>query len=265
MDVLFSVAAAGSAIAGLWDLKTTEVPDELPMVMSAVGLFYWFIASLLAESVMPFALSLLSGLAFLVPGLLLYRAGKWGEADAWVPASVLFMVPVLGNVPILFDYVVNFCIVSSAYMIVYSVALGVANPRVFGLLAKDVMGSRAFIGIAGFATLSLAVSLYLGMMPEYAFLVFSITTLLALFWRYALTIEKHVFRKEISVKELREGDVLDGMVWRGLTKEEITDIRKEKKKVTIKEGVRFVPVYFFALVVTAVYGNVIVAVLGGIW
>lgn len=263
MNILFPLAAAGSAIAGLWDLKTTEVPDELPVAMSAFGLFYWFVASLFAESIAPFVLSLLSGLAFLVPGLLLYRAGKWGEADAWVPASILFMVPVLSNAPILFDYAVNFSIVSSAYMIVYSLALGAMNPEVFSLLVKDAKDNKAFHWVVGLVGVLLVVSLSLGITPEYAFSVFAITSLLAVFWRYALVIEKHVFRKEISSAQLREGDVLDDMVWRGMTKEEVADIKRKKKKVIIKEGVRFVPVYPITLIMTAVYGNVIVAVLGG--
>lgn len=264
MDILFSLATAGSAIAGLWDLKTTEVPDELPVAMSAFGLFYWFIASLAAESIAPFVLSLLSGMAFLVPGLLLYRAGKWGEADAWVPASILFMVPVLGNVPILFDYVINFCIVSSAYMIVYSLALGAMRPEVFTLLVKDAKGSKVFHGVVGFAGALLVASLYFRMAQEYAFSIFAITSLLALFWRYALVIEKHVFRKEISSAQLREGDVLDGMVWRGLTRKEVADIKKKNKKVVVKEGVRFVPVYPIALIMTAVYGNITAALLEGL-
>ena len=39
LEILFLVVAfIGSTAAGLYDLKTTEIPDEIPYTMMAVGI-----------------------------------------------------------------------------------------------------------------------------------------------------------------------------------------------------------------------------------
>jgi len=56
--------------------------------------------------------------------------------------------------------------------------------------------------------------------------------------------------KKVKISELREGDVLlDFKVWRGITKEEIEDLKRRRVKyVFIKEGVRYAPTFLFSLI-----------------
>ncbi|MBS3054509.1 MAG: prepilin peptidase [Candidatus Aenigmarchaeota archaeon] len=258
---LLLFAFIGSAAAGLWDLRTTEVPDEIPVLMSAAGLFYWFMASLAMENIYPFVLSLSSGLAFLVPGMILYKQGKWGAADAWVPASVMFLLPAYNGQPLLADYILNFLIVSSAYMIIYSLILGAMNRQVFSLFVKDLASNRwtkiillAYAGVIGilayiFAQKGASVT---PLLISYFTVVF-----LVAFWRYATVVESNVFRKTVNAAAVKEGDVLEDMIWIGLTKEQAESVRKKGGKAVIKEGVRFVPVFPITLVVTALYGNLL--------
>jgi len=261
MFELWIPALIASAAAGLWDLKTTEVPDEIPVVMSAVGLFYWCVASLQAESIYPFAVSLASGMAFLAPGLILYKAGKWGAADAWVPASVMFLLPIYGGKMMLADYAFNFFVVSSAYMIVYSIILGAMNRHVFPLFVKDFVASRsALMMILGYAVIvAILAYLFVQKGASLAPLGYSFASVafLVAFWRYATVVEANVFRKTIDAARVREGDVLEDMIWIGLTKAQAEDVRKKGGKVVIKEGVRFVPVFSLTLAATLLYGNLV--------
>ncbi|MBI4019536.1 MAG: prepilin peptidase [Candidatus Aenigmarchaeota archaeon] len=258
---LLLLAFIGSAAAGLWDLRTTEVPDEIPILMSAIGLFYWFMAALIAEDIYPFMLSLCSGLAILVPGLILYKHGKWGAADAWVPASVMFVLPAYNGQPLLVNYILNFFVVSSVYMIIYSLILGIRNRRVFSLFVKDIISNRwakiillayaGVIGVLAYIFMQKATSVT-PLLISYLTVVFVVA-----FWRYATVVESNVFRKTINAGDVKEGDVLEDMIWIGLTKNQAEDIRRKGGKVVIKEGVRFVPVFPITLLITVLYGNLL--------
>ena len=69
-------------------------------------------------------------------------------------------------------------------------------------------------------------------------------------------LEKHVFKKKIPTSRLRVGDVLDKGNWVGLTARQIKLLRGRKRYVVIKDGMRFVPVFVIALVLTLLFGNV---------
>ncbi|MBI4018458.1 MAG: hypothetical protein HY368_02515, partial [Candidatus Aenigmarchaeota archaeon] len=56
--------------------------------------------------------------------------------------------------------------------------------------------------------------------------------------------------------KLKPGDVLEKMIWRGLTREEIREIKRKEKYAVVKEGVRFVPAFALTLVATLLYGNI---------
>lgn len=260
LEIAIAIAVIGSAIAGLWDLKTTEVPDEIPILMAASGLFIWFISALGTGNFSPFILSLLMGTAILAIGWILYKHGKWGGADAWIFAALLYLVPVYNNKIFLLDYLPNLLWVSTLFSIIYAFALGIINRYAFGYFLKDINENVALVvglPLAVSALLSSAYILLPGAPSFPAVNIFILLLLLMVFWRYAKIIETRVFIKRIPVKNLRAGDVLYSMIWRGLTYEEVAKIKKTKKFVTVKEGMRFVPVFFLALVVTLLYGNLL--------
>jgi len=251
------IAVIGSAVAGLWDLKTTEVPDEIPILMVASGLFIWFISAL-SGNTYPFVLSLTIGTAVLVLGLILYKYGKWGGADAWIFAAILYLIPVYNNKTFLLDYLPNLIWVSAAFSVIYAIMLGIINRHIFKHVVRDlrenaivVFGMPVVIA-AGFLAISYTMASFAAPVKEIFLLLLAFT----IFWRYAKIIETRVFTRRIPAKRLRVGDVLDSMIWRGLTPEEVKHIKRTRKFVTIKEGMRFVPVFFIALIVTLLYGNV---------
>lgn len=255
LEMIF-LAVLLSSIAAFWDLLTTEVPDEIPALMISSGVFFWYIRWLNGDAA-AFVYSLLIGTAILAAGLVLYKSGKWGGADAWILAAIFYMVPVVNNRIFLVDYMYNLLIVSSAYTIVYAIILGLLNRNVFRYFLVDLKANARMISVllmclaAGFALI------YLYSLPPPFISITIMFTFLLFFWRYAQAIEKKVFTKRIPAGNLKVGDVLQSMIWRGLTYEEVRKIRKQKKYVVIKEGMRFVPVFPITLIVTLFYGNVL--------
>ncbi len=257
-----------TALAGLWDLRTTEVPDELLAIMVISGISYWLISASITGGFYPLFVSLAIGTVLLALGLMLYKKGQWGGADAWILAAVGYMIPLYGGALFIVPYIMNFFIVSAIYMIAYSVALGMKNPYVFRIFAGDMKKNRRvllipFVFLAFFLFLN-HVTASLGYAAR-AFPVvemFVLLLFLTAFWRYGRAIERHVFRKRIPASRLRAGDVLEDMNWVGLTQRQVAVMKSKRKYVTIKEGVRFVPVFFFSLVVTLLWGNVLFMVLG---
>ena len=68
-------------------------------------------------------------------------------------------------------------------------------------------------------------------------------------------IERRVFKKKIPTGRLSVGDVLENGNWVGLTERQVRKLKREKRYVVIKDGMRFVPVFAIALVLTLLFGN----------
>ena len=158
------------------------------------------------------------------------------------------------------NYLINFFIVSLVYMAVYTIILG-AKHHVFGLFIKELKKSALIVVCVPAAYLAFSFgyvfingytdSIYM------LFWTFLFITAMMLFWVYAKVIEKDVFVRKISTQQLKKGDVLLETKWIGITEDEIAALQKTKRFVTIKDGVRFVPVFAITLVVTMLFGNLL--------
>lgn len=260
---MFAVALTGSLIAGIWDLKTTEIPDEIPTLMAGIGIFFWFVFALTFGSFYVFFMSMAVGLVFLVFGWVLYKAGQWGGGDAKLMAAIGCLVPTMPGAFIFsFSFFSNVFFVGAAYVIAYSVVIGFMNRDIVVSNFVDDLSmkwKRIFMAPVIITAVFLSMMLYFSMI-DFAMLsgLFVSVFLIMVFWRYARVIEKKVFMKEVPASSLREGDVLRGSkIWDGLTAEEAARLRKTRKKYVIKEGVRFGPVFCIALVITIAFGNLV--------
>lgn len=250
------IAIIGSALAGIWDLKTTEVPDPIPMGMAAIGVLYWTGNWVVNSDASSLFISLIVGTALLAAGLLLYRKGQWGGADAWILAAIGYMIPVYNGSIFILPYLLNFMIVSIVYTVVYSIIVGLLHINVFRHVAKDFkQNAKIIVGIIGGA--AIVTLLAANLLPNGLGIIriLPLIVLLVLFWRYARVIEKKVFRKKIPVSKLKVGDVLESSKWVGLTEQEVKKLRRTKRFVIVKDGMRFVPVFAITLVLTLLYGN----------
>jgi hypothetical protein len=273
--ILLAIGLGGFSVAAWLDLRTTEFPDWLPycIIVLAVGVraaFAW-----LQSDPAIVTTAILTGSLFLGFGLALYYTRQWGDGDAWLLGAMGFLfpdetgfVPAAGSgapFPFPVTLLFNFFLISFIYLLVYSFGLGIrsrqASRRFFVELRKDARGMArvAVLFSAGAAALSLGL-LWLGAAP-YMLLPLALSPLVLLsvmfFMRYGRFIERDVFRRNVPVGRLREGDVLASDRWRGLTRKDIESLQRKGGTVEIKEGVRFAPVFVITLPVTLLVGNLL--------
>lgn len=254
-------AFVGLAVASAWDLRTTEVPDELPALMIAAGIFYWFVAALATGDFAPLFYSLALGTTALAFGLILYRRGSWGGADAWLLGAVGYLVPVYSRGLFMPDYIFNLFFAGAGYTILYALALGMMNRHVFPHFWHALRKRALYVLSPLLLLLPVHVLAVHGVNTAPLLAITALLQFLAVFWVYARTVEQRVFRRRVHVSKLRVGDVLEDSIWKGASHGEIAALRKKKRYVIVKEGVRFVPAFLLALVATLLYGNLMMYLL----
>ena len=149
--LLFIVAFIGSTAAGFYDLKTTEIPDEIPYVMIAIGIIGSIIASYLSWSYWPFVYSMVAGLGFLGFGFLMYYLGQWGGGDAKLLVGYGAVLPVFPTIfksvfspvvapwPFILTLWFNISIFGVIFGFLYAVKLAMKNRYKFAPEARKML------------------------------------------------------------------------------------------------------------------------------
>jgi len=276
--ILIIVALVGSAIAGFVDLKTTEIPDEIPYIMMGVGIIAHIIESIVLSSYNPILYSAIAGFGFLLFGFFMYYTGQWGGGDAKLLSALGFLLPTLSSkfsaklfFPFSLSLFFNVFFIGAIYMIVYAIVLAFIEKKIWYTFVHElranskilvILNVAVFILLIGFGVLAIkhffTISFLDLLKIEIKIILLSIG--LFLVWRFSKTVEEVGFKKKIPVSHLKVGDVLlDSKLWEGLTKEQIKEIKKSGKKyVWIKEGVRFGLAFPLALIFTLLIGDGII-------
>jgi len=273
--LFFIVAIIGSAAAGFYDLKTTEIPDEIPYVMIVIGIVGHVIKSYLVWSYWPFLLSSIIGLSYLAFGFIMYYIGQWGGGDAKILSAIGFLVPILPqqlNIELFFPFPLSFFfnlfLVGAIYMVIYAFALSFINKKIWTAFFMDLKANARMILIynsalvASIILMGLLFARYLEFLPLTTFTVLVLTVGITsaglyVLWKFVKAVEVVGFKKRIPVSRLRVGDVPDYFKkWEGISEKEMRKIKKSGKKyIWIKEGVRFAPAFPLALIFTLVFGD----------
>jgi hypothetical protein len=270
--ILLGVSVAGFGLAGYWDLKTTEFPDWLPYAMIVLALGVRGAFSLLTGDFSYIIYSTITGLGFLGFGLLLYWLRQWGDGDAWLLGSLGFLWPDSGGFtysglfPFPATMLFNFFFMAFLYLLAYSLILGLRSRGVPGRFLKELGRSKGELGnvVGGFTVACLGLMGYVawqfGVPLRELLYVLAFPPLLLsvlVFARYGRFVEQNLFRKRIRASELRAGDVLVKDRWRGLTEKEVSKLKAKGGELWIKEGVRFAPVFVITVLVTLLWGNLL--------
>jgi len=263
-EIMFIIAFSGALIAGFWDLKTTEIPDEIPTVMTVLGIFIWYITAFTFGDFVPLLISITLGTVVLIIGWILYKAGQWGGGDAKLLAGIIYLLPFPA---FLFSYVINFFFIALFYLIFYTIILGFMRPKIFGIWFEKLRRDKnTRLGLIIINSLFASIAVLMAIMkvnidPLIVISLWVFVLFMILFLSYAKVIEGNLFRRKIKVKELKIGDVLaSNKRWEGLTADEVREIKKRYKYVEIKEGVRFGLVFAINLIVTLVLGNILLII-----
>jgi hypothetical protein len=274
--IYIALALGGSTVCGVYDLKTTNMLDKLAIAMIISGIGLHALQSLLIGSLMPIILSLAAAGAFFAFGLFMYKAGYWGGGDGEILIAIGALVPYapfqaalsLNSLSFSLDFFINSFIVGGFYSILYAGVIGIANEKVrkaFSTKMKAEAGSMAAMTIGTFVVLTSI----LYMFPASGLLFFpaAMTALLLLMlvlFKFAKVVEETGFYRRIPVSKLKVDDMVGEDLprlkiykkeIRGLTAGEVARIRRAKKFVIVREGVRYSIVFAIALAFTLLFGN----------
>jgi len=278
--ISLTTALIGTTAAAIWDLKTTEVPDQIPYTMIAIALLLFSYQSLVDWSYKPILNSLIPGLMFLGFGFIMYYLGQWGGADALLLSSIGFLLPGFPNFtqtifPYPLTFFINLFLVGAVYMLLYAVVFAFLNKKIFSKFSKELRASSRLLlfGSIGLFIIFFLANYYIAktflyeanysMLLVNSFFPSILTIALFLVWKFAKTVEEYGFKKKIPVSKLKVGDMLlEEKKLVGITEQQLKKIKKSGKRyVMIKEGVRFATAFPLALLFTLYFGDAILLLL----
>jgi len=250
---LFWLFLIGIIIASLQDLERREVDNWLNLFLMVSGFVFIFYKAIFEKDV---SLIFQAGFALVVMfgfmNLFYYgRVFAGGDAKLLVAMTVFFIGVDFNITLINIGVFLLFLMFSgSIYGLVYSVVLYL---RDFDKVNKEIRKgvSHWHLWVLGFGI----VLMLLGFL-DFILLIFGILVfLLPVLYVFAKGLESVSMIREVSGKDLREGDWLVDDVkvkgktinadWDGLSLDDIK-LLKSKKKVKIKDGLPFVPAFLIA-------------------
>jgi Flp pilus assembly protein protease CpaA len=273
-DFLFWFYLFGIIIATMQDLKRREVDNWLNLFLLVGGIvFVLFGALLLGDGDMVFLFGLLLVVSFLVVNAFYYgRVFAGGDAKLLFAMTPFFLGETFFGSLAGFGVWILFLMVSgSVYGLFYSGFLWWKNRRQVNLeIRKQVSGFRfQVVGVLVFGILLML----LGFWNLVFLIVGGCVFVFPFLWVFAKGLERVSFVREVSGKDLREGDWLVNDVvvyrnkekgkrkkivvsadWEGLGLEDLKLLRG-KKKVLIKEGLPFVPAFLIGFILYGFFGG----------
>ena len=262
--LLIAMALAGSLAAGLYDLKTSNIPDSLCVGMIVAGLLIHSYVGIMTGNFSSLVNALMYGGVFLAFGLLMYFTGQWGGGDGELLVAIGVLLPNLTVVSTQFPFAISFFInsffIGAAYSILYSMVLSYKSPMVSKKFLKSLRERNVVVLSATLLALSIA-SLFL---MRIASTIFFLSFLMVIFWKFAKSIDNGFFTR-IPTSKLRVDDMIGEDIpklkiykrlIKGLTKEQVLKIRKVKKYVLVKEGIRYGMVFPLTLIFTLLVGDI---------
>jgi Flp pilus assembly protein protease CpaA len=259
-----AIAIIGSLAAGLYDLKTSNIPDKLCITMIILGLIAHFITGFSTGDFSSLINAFMFGGLFLAFGLLMYFTGQWGGGDGELLVAIGVLLPSSSlahtHFPFALSFFINSFFIGAFYSILYSFVLAYRNPKIAKSFFKGLKGFILIPVLFLFclSILLLAVSQYLASFVSFLFFI------LIVFYNFSKSIEQG-FYKRIPVSKLKVDDMIGEdiprlkiykNVIRGLTKEEVRKIKGIKRYVTIKEGIRYGLVFSLTLLFTLFFGDI---------
>lgn len=262
---LISIAVVWIVFAVFSDFKTREIPNWLNFSLIAFALGARFFYSVFSED-FGFLLQGLAGLAvFFVLHNLFYYGRMFAGGDAKLMLALGPIIPLYNdfskNLGLFADFFIIFFIAGAGYGIIAAVYSASRNfSAVKRKFLEEIRINKKMITLIGAVGIILIVSSVV-IMETLMVYVGIIVLILPILYLYSKAIDGTTLLKKIDSRKLTEGDWLYKNVkagrktiiasWGGVTKSEINEIRKFHKKITIKAGIPFSPVFLVTIIVFA--------------
>ena len=237
-------------VASLQDFKRREIDVWLNLFIFFCGFSYLIFKSLIYNEI-----SFLVNFSFLLVFVFIFvHLIYYGKVFSGGDCSLLFcLTPFFVSINFLdsfknfFFFLVLLFVLGSFYGFFWSFSLLVKN---FNKIKKSFFSRKNLFALFLFFVLFI-----FGFFVR-PFFLFSFFFLILFFSYLFLKFEKELFVKEVYTKDLREGDwpekdlIINGRVIKsvfdGLTKEEISFLRKHREKIRIKDGIPYAFAFYLA-------------------
>ena len=261
---MVAIALIGSFASGIYDLKTSNVPDKIVITMIVSALAIHAITGFYAGDFTVLIDSLLFGGLFLAFGLLMYFTGQWGGGDGELLVAMGIMLPTLSFANTYFPFAISLFInsffIGAAYSIIYSMILVFRNPKIGRIFFKNMKDKKIVIALVASLSLSIA---FLLVWQLILFSISFLTFILIFFHKFSRTIEESFYMR-IPVRKLKIDDMLGEDIpslklykkyIKGLTEEQVKLIKKKRRYVVVREGIRYGIVFPLTLLFTLFFGD----------
>lgn len=277
--ILLSIAFFILVIGTFTDFKTREVPDWVNYSAVCAGLGIRFLYSAYTFDWSYIIAGIFGFVVFLGLALAMFYLGQWGGGDS----KMLMGIGALLGLEIrpdnlLVAFLLNALIVGAVYGLLWGIYLAIKNRKKFcPYLAKLLKTERykkiktaVLAGVIVLVIMSFAFDFYIAIL----LITMALVVLVMFFsWVFLTAVEKTSLVKFIPIEKLTEGDwiVKDVVVDKkricgpkdlGISKAQIRKLANLKqkgkiRKVLIKEGMPFVPVFLISMIISVIWGNIV--------
>jgi len=247
--------------ATIQDFRKREVANWLnfSLIILAIGVRFFY--SLFSNEGFSFFYQGLIGLGiFFILGNFFYYVKIFAGGDAKLMIALGAILPfsdnLITNLKVYALFLVIFFIVGAIYGVLSSVILALRNfEKVKKEFSKQLKLNKKLIKLLAIISLFvLCLGFFERIFIYFGLLVFAFPFL----YVYAKSIEEGVMILDLKTSKLTEGDWLYEDIkigkkviranWDGLSKSEIREIKKKFKKIKIKQGIPFVPVFLISFI-----------------
>lgn len=278
--VLFFLALVSLIFACITDIKRNEVPNWLSFSLLAVAFAVRAIFSIMALQFSYLLYALIAFVLFYILSNILYYVKFFGGGDAKLlvalaaifattPLFILYQQPTFFEEPFLLSFFINIFIIGSVYSWIFIAFFAVKNRTAFAVEFKKIHRQSKIMRTC-FLILAFAF-----LIASFFLTVFIPLLIITLIFPYlyilAKATENASMIKKVSPRYLTEGDWLIEKVQvknnvirpsiHGLNAKDIAILRKSNKKVLIRYGIPFVPVFLISLITTFLLGDLIILIL----
>lgn len=255
IDLLIGITMVWLVAASVTDFKKREVSDWLSFSLIAIALAIGSAESIILWDPTPILTSLTGLGIFFVIAIVMYYCKLFAGGDVKLLTALGAVIPSM-------DFLSNILVAGSIYGLAYSLILAGINFRNFYFelkKSKDLFMISILFSMILFAG-------YIFTSNVFILLLVICALSITLIFIFVNSVEKSCLIKLVSPLKLTEGDWLlkdvkvkgktIGANFEGLTKKEIAMIKSSGKKVWVKYGIPFIPVFLLALLMTIFFENI---------
>ena len=257
---LFAIALLWTLVATIQDIKKREIANWLNFSLLAFALAYRAFYSVITNNYKFFLLGVLGFMLFLILANVFYYAKAFAGGDAKLLIAYGAILPFSSYLNIILlsvTFLILLFSVGAVYSLLYSIFIVAKNKSVFKKHFKiNWKKYRIFVLVP----IIIFIILALAKVYIYFSLTFLLISLGVLLYIYTLALDKCMIVL-LPPNKLTEGDWLIQDIKlpknltikktvHGLSKKDISLLKKYNKTIKIKQGIPFVPAFLISLIIT---------------